>query len=105
MRRLFGIVLVCVFAWKLYELYRPAAIPAPTPRPSAAGVVPKTSDDDWRHSTQPAGDAAAFHCDGRRYCSQMTSCAEAQFFLSHCPDTKMDGDADGRPCEEQWCGH
>ena len=43
-------------------------------------------------------------CDGRRICSQMTSCAEAQYFLAHCPDTEMDGDVDGIPCEKQWCG-
>ncbi|MFM6991749.1 MAG: excalibur calcium-binding domain-containing protein, partial [Rhodoferax sp.] len=44
-----------------------------------------------------------FQCDGRRYCQQMTSCAEAKYFLSHCPGVKMDGDGDGIPCEEQWC--
>ncbi|OMG52609.1 cold-shock protein [Azonexus hydrophilus] len=44
-----------------------------------------------------------FRCDGRQHCSQMTSCAEATFFLRNCPNTKMDGDADGVPCEEQWC--
>lgn len=43
-------------------------------------------------------------CDGRIYCSQMTSCAEAQFFIAHCPNTEMDGDTDGIPCEKQWCG-
>jgi cold shock CspA family protein len=47
--------------------------------------------------------AATFHCDGRRYCSQMTSCAEATFFLRNCPQTEMDGDHDGVPCESQWC--
>ena len=31
------------------------------------------------------------------------SCDEAKFFLRNCPDTKMDGDHDGIPCEEQWC--
>jgi hypothetical protein len=40
---------------------------------------------------------------GRIYCSQMTSCAEATYFLQNCPGTKMDGDNDGIPCEEQWC--
>lgn len=44
-----------------------------------------------------------FACDGRTYCSQMTSCSEAKFFLAKCPNTKMDGDRDGIPCEEQWC--
>ena len=44
-----------------------------------------------------------FKCDGRTLCSQMTSCNEAKFFLNNCPNTKMDGDNDGIPCEEQWC--
>lgn len=47
--------------------------------------------------------APAFRCDGRTHCSQMTSCAEARYFLANCPDTKMDGDGDGVPCEQQWC--
>jgi len=42
-------------------------------------------------------------CDGRQYCSQMTSCEEANYFLRNCPNTKMDGDANGVPCERQWC--
>ena len=44
-------------------------------------------------------------CDGRQHCSQMTSCEEATWFLQHCPNTKMDGEGDGIPCENQWCGH
>lgn len=48
---------------------------------------------------------SSYKCDGRTYCSQMTSCEEAEFFISHCPDTKMDGDNDGTPCESQWCDY
>lgn len=44
-----------------------------------------------------------FKCDGRTMCSQMTSCEEARYFVRHCPDTKMDGNNDGEPCEQQWC--
>ena len=44
-----------------------------------------------------------YACDGRTYCSQMTSCEEATFFLQNCPGTKMDGNNDGVPCEKQWC--
>lgn len=44
-----------------------------------------------------------FRCDGRIYCSQMTSCEEATFFIRNCPGTKMDGNNDGVPCEKQWC--
>jgi hypothetical protein len=35
----------------------------------------------------------------------MSSCEEATFFLRNCPDGKMDGDGDGIPCEQQFCGH
>ncbi|AOW14373.1 hypothetical protein LPB72_03485 [Hydrogenophaga crassostreae] len=47
---------------------------------------------------------ALYQCDGRQHCSQMTSCEEATFFVGHCPGTKMDGDGDGVPCEQQLCG-
>jgi hypothetical protein len=47
--------------------------------------------------------ASGFSCDGRQYCSQMKSCAEAKYFLANCPGVKMDGDRDGVPCEKQWC--
>lgn len=50
-----------------------------------------------------ASTQGAYHCDGRRYCSQMTSCAEATYFLKNCPGVKMDGNNDGVPCEQQWC--
>ena len=43
-----------------------------------------------------------FQCDGREHCSQMGSYEEALFFLRNCPNTKMDGDGDGIPCERQF---
>ena len=50
-----------------------------------------------------AAESTNYRCDGRTHCSQMTSCAEAKFFLRNCPNTEMDGDNDGVPCEQQWC--
>jgi Excalibur calcium-binding domain len=47
--------------------------------------------------------SGSFNCDGRKYCSQMKSCAEAKYFLANCPGVKMDGDKNGIPCEQQWC--
>lgn len=47
--------------------------------------------------------STGFSCDGRKYCSQMKSCAEAKYFLANCPGVKMDGDKNGIPCEQQWC--
>jgi len=46
-----------------------------------------------------------FQCNGKIYCSEMSSCAEARFYLRNCSGTKMDGNNDGIPCEKQWCGH
>lgn len=62
--------------------------PAPRPEPTV--------------STQNAV-ANGFQCDGRTHCSQMNSCAEATYFLKHCPGVAMDGNHDGVPCEMQWC--
>lgn len=55
-------------------------------------------------NSQAAGrPSRTFACDGRQYCSQMSSCEEATYFLRNCPGVKMDGDGDGIPCESQWC--
>lgn len=62
-----------------------------------------TERSDIRPTLRQALPEVQYICDGRQYCSQMRSCDEAMFFLKHCPDTKMDGDNDGIPCEQQWC--
>lgn len=67
---------------------------------------PTTPDAFPTRVEQAAGQdivPTGFKCDGRMYCSQMTSCTEAKFFLKNCPDVKMDGNNDGIPCEQQWC--
>lgn len=58
----------------------------------------------WRKThatTQPPqrGAARAYSCGGKRYCAQMTSCAEAKFFLTHCGVKALDSDGNGVPCE------
>lgn len=42
-------------------------------------------------------------CGSKRYCSQMDSCKEANFHLSHCNVKSLDRDNDGVPCENL-CG-
>lgn len=77
---------------------RAASAPASSAVPSA---VPAVSP---RVPVQETGGAqGGFRCDGRQYCSQMRSCAEAKYFLANCPAVKMDGNRDGVPCEQQWC--
>ena len=66
---------------------------------AAAAAPPSTETTAPSTSTVSGG----FSCDGRQYCSQMKSCAEAKYFLANCPGAKMDGDRNGIPCEQQWC--
>lgn len=70
------------------------AVPSTAPLPSAEKIPLPLA----KASPRPV-----FACDGRTRCGQMTSCAEAKYFLASCPNTEMDGDHDGIPCEQQWC--
>ena len=54
-------------------------------------------------TVSPLSAPPAASCDGRTHCSQMRSCADAKWVLRNCPNTAMDGDGDGVPCEDQWC--
>jgi len=66
----------------------------------ALGTVAAVEDDQ----AEPVAESSSFSCDGRTRCSEMTSCAEAMYFLENCPGVEMDGGGDGVPCERQWCG-
>lgn len=97
MGSLIAMVIVCAMVWFGYNAYANRAakfgsiLPAPalsTSVPILSGKLPVPPD---------------FRCDGRRMCSQMTSCKEAKLFLQNCPGTQMDGNGDGVPCEQQWC--
>ncbi len=73
--------------------------------PSVAVAEPeRVAGEAGRDEPADTGAATNFRCDGRIRCSQMTSCAEAMYFLENCPGVKMDGEGDGIPCEGQWCG-
>ena len=56
----------------------------------------KSFDENKAKKIEPK---QSFTCDGRQYCSQMHSRAEAEYFIKNCQNTKMDGDNDGIPCE------
>jgi hypothetical protein len=94
MRRILIAAAIGGIGWYAWSQSRGSALPPPVqefvagPEPSASPNIERTD----------------FSCDGRKYCSQMTSCAEAEYFLKNCPGVKMDGGGDGVPCEKQWCG-
>ena len=92
MKNLIVLALLAGLAWFGYNKYQTQLAAHASPSPVKAQVV--ASDGVA---------AASFKCDGRTHCSQMTSCAEATYFIQHCPNTKMDGNNDGVPCERQWC--
>ena len=95
----FGSVLVALLVvaglgWFGYTRYTERA-DASTAAPQSVMSPAQTAAPEIR---QPA-----FQCDGRKHCSQMSSCSEAKQFLNNCPGMEMDGDSDGIPCEQQLC--
>ncbi|WP_374499427.1 cold shock domain-containing protein [Zoogloea sp.] len=84
-----GLVLALIIAGLAYHLYGEYT----SFRQQQAAVDPPAARVESSH----------YRCDGRSLCSEMRSCAEATYFLQHCPGVEMDGDGDGIPCEQQWC--
>ncbi|MBE7214174.1 excalibur calcium-binding domain-containing protein [Shewanella benthica] len=88
-----------VFGFKRYEALSEQSN-APIQVTHELHQEPTAEQIQW---TQPK---ESFRCEsGKQYCSQMRSCAEANFYNNNCPGTKMDGDGDGIPCEKQHCGY
>ena len=89
LKNLILIALVAFGAWQFYQSKQPESQPTPVANPMAEH---KALIEEAKRVTQ-------FKCDGRQHCAQMTSRAEAEFFIRSCPNTKMDGDGDGILCE------
>jgi hypothetical protein len=99
MKRLIMIAILGVLAWQGYTKYGSSR-----DAPARSQELTETEESrSGRSRHAEVAIASRFKCDGRTYCSQMTSCAEATFFLKNCPGVKMDGNNDGIPCERQWC--
>lgn len=73
-------------------------------QPVAAFSEPSEASQSGRSENPQSESPGGFTCRGKIHCSQMASCDEAEFYLRNCPGTKMDGDGDGKPCEDM-CGH
>lgn len=97
--QLIGVIVIAVFAYSNGGVS------------SVASALSETSNLSDSNYSEPASSTFSrpmitkqtFTCDGRTHCSQMKSCAEAIYFIRNCPNTKMDGNNDGIPCEKQWC--
>ena len=88
------VVILVIIGFALVRQYGPTETLSKLGVGQRAGNVTRDADQETPSNYQ---------CDGRTYCSEMTSCEEAKYFLKHCPDVKMDGNHDGIPCEQQWC--
>jgi len=89
--KLIFILLMVYGGWQYYQ--------DSTPIPPAIHSEQATVKKSPPAKSVASKDDSRFSCDGRQHCSQMNSRAEAVFFINHCPNTKMDGDYDGIPCE------
>ncbi|MFZ5637692.1 MAG: cold shock domain-containing protein [Pseudomonadota bacterium] len=95
-----ALIAAAAFGWNRIADYRAAAadairgVSATAPAPVAAPAMPAA----------PPASVDTSRCEGRTHCSQMRSCTDATWVLRNCPNTAMDGDGDGIPCEQQWCG-
>jgi hypothetical protein len=59
-----------------------------------------TSTPDTTTNTTPSQSGGGFTCGDKQTCRQMTSCAEARFYLQHCGVSSLDGNHDGTPCSK-----
>ena len=96
-KNLLAFMVIVVLAWLAYGKFKSMSEAA-----RYEGVSAVAADQLSNTAIMPAS-PGQFACDGRTHCSQMHSCAEATYFIKHCPNTKMDGNNDGVPCEQQWC--
>jgi hypothetical protein len=93
LKKIILIVVICLGAWGYYQK-RAAHTPS-----IAIDNPDLISEPSQKAQPAISKNESQFKCDGREYCGQMTTRAEAEFFLRNCPNTKMDGDNDGIPCE------
>ncbi len=96
-------------AWAYTAYARSLEIIAFEDEARAAGLglwaLPESERDPpwiWRHPHPPKTppvDPSSFLCGQKHVCSEMTSCDEAQFYMTECGIAQLDGDRDGVPCE------
>ena len=99
MRRLLIALVIGVIAWQAWGAYQTRHVDEEVLDDGESSEIAQLLDQEAASDKR-----SPYQCDGRTYCSQMTSCEEAEFFLANCPGVKMDGGGGGVPCEKQWCG-
>ncbi len=82
------LVTVCMLAWCL-----------PVQGGTKNSLTTEGGQENATQVVTPGGEGQAQQCGTKKRCSQMTSCAEARFYLTTCGVASLDRDKDGIPCE------
>lgn len=84
---------VAPWLWRRGERVGTGAVGAP-----AASARPQALFSPAPRSATPSS-SGQFSCSGKRFCREMSSCAEAHYYLRQCGVASLDGNSDGEPCE------
>lgn len=100
MKKLLILIVISLGVWQFF--LQDNSMFTPAEEDTATQILNSNAMKTLAKAKELAKPKTAFKCDGRQHCSQMNSYEEAKFFIQNCPDTKMDGDNDGIPCERQF---
>ena len=81
MRQLLIALVIGVIAWQAWGAYQVRTVDAEQIDDSESSVTAQLLNQEAASDTR-----SPYQCDGRVYCSQMTSCEEAEFFLAIAPE-------------------
>jgi hypothetical protein len=100
LKNLIIFIIVCLGAWLFF--LKDSAMVESSKKSAISQISNSSAMQTLAKAKEIAKPKAVYRCDGREHCSQMKSYEEAKYFIQHCPNTKMDGDHDGIPCEQQF---
>lgn len=84
--------------WEWRHAKRDARTPAPEARKSVVAQTPSVQTQAPTAVSTPQSRQGQ-SCGSKSTCKQMSSCAEARFYLTQCGLSKLDRDGDGTPCD------
>ena len=100
LKKLLIVIVICIGAWQF--LLRDNTVVETSKKDAVAAFSNSAAMQTLAKAKEISQPKVVYKCDGRQHCSQMNSYEEAQYFIRYCPNTKMDGDNDGIPCEKQF---
>ena len=100
MKKLFIILLIGLGAYQFH--FKNSSVVEETKAEAVSEFTNSAAMQTLNAAKEIAKPKKTYKCDGRQHCSQMGSYEEAEYFSRYCPNTKMDGDRDGIPCEKQF---